>query len=310
MGATELHQDEAVLLAHALVARLAEDVGARVLFIKGPTAVAQGVRPSRPSADVDVLVDPTAFEALCAAIESAGWRRRFGPSPLAHIKDLSFEHSAHFIHDGWPCDLDVHFTFPGFFAEPGLVFAALWEQRSSQVVAGRPVTTPDVLGQSLVVGLHALRDPHRPKSRADLEHLAALLTRTLDDAGRASLAELSVVTGARDSARELLESAGIDVDGPATPSPKLAAWEIFQEFGDTAGSMWLVELRRARWRERPGLLARAALPPRSALFGPDLAGTATRRQVAGAQLARWARALTALPRAAVILRRLRRSPRS
>ena len=39
---------EAVPLAHALVARLAELEGVRILFIKGPTAVALGARPPRP----------------------------------------------------------------------------------------------------------------------------------------------------------------------------------------------------------------------------------------------------------------------
>ncbi|HEV7171578.1 MAG TPA: hypothetical protein VGN50_01660, partial [Pedococcus sp.] len=126
MEQTTLTLDEAVLLAHGLVQRLADSVGARVLFVKGPTAVAVGARPPRPSSDVDVLVDPASFETLCAAIEGVAWVRRHAPMPVSRAADLAFDHSAHFIHEEWPCDLDVHFCFPGFFADPPAVFDALW----------------------------------------------------------------------------------------------------------------------------------------------------------------------------------------
>src|SRR6476661_8445988 len=89
---------DAVLLAHALVSRLAAIEDARVLFIKGPTAVAMGVRPPRPSSDVDVLVDPAMFEAICSALRRCGWSLRAPIGVLAHAADLSFEHSAHFVH--------------------------------------------------------------------------------------------------------------------------------------------------------------------------------------------------------------------
>ena len=45
----DLRVSEAVALAHALVAHLAELKGIRILFVKGPTAVALGARPPRPS---------------------------------------------------------------------------------------------------------------------------------------------------------------------------------------------------------------------------------------------------------------------
>src|SRR5689334_4083770 len=113
MEETALTTDEAVLLAHGLVQRLAESVGARVLFVKGPTAVAVGARPPRPSSDVDVLVDPASFATLCEAIEGLGWIRRVVPTHVPRAADVLFDHSAHFIHPQWPCDLDVHYLFPG-----------------------------------------------------------------------------------------------------------------------------------------------------------------------------------------------------
>ena len=153
-----------------------------------------------------LLVDPPSFEAVCDAIERLGWTQRFAETPLRHIADVAFDHSAHFIHEEWPCDLDVHFLFPGFLAEPSDVFDALWKSRVETDIAGVMVPTPDLAGHALVVGLHALRDPGKPLSKADLAHLATV-TQHLGDADRAHLGELAVATGSHDSARPLLESA-------------------------------------------------------------------------------------------------------
>ena len=80
---TELALDEAVPLAHALVDRVAVDHDVRVLFIKGPAAAGQGLRPARPSVDVDVLVDPSRRSLLAERADRPGLGRR-EPVPLAH----------------------------------------------------------------------------------------------------------------------------------------------------------------------------------------------------------------------------------
>jgi hypothetical protein len=307
MEQTALTTDEAVLLAHGLVQRLADSVGARVMFVKGPTAVAVGARPPRPSSDVDVLVDPASFDTLCAAIEGLGWLRRHPALPVPRAADLAFDHSAHFIHQLWPCDLDLHYLFPGFLADPSTVFQALWAARTEVAVAGVPVNTPDLAGQALVVGLHALRDLDRPGSEEDLAHLARVLPSSLDDAGRAALAQLAVDTGAQDSAREVLAGAGLAPKPSAKASPELRAWQLRKQFGTTSGSLWLVELTRAPWRQRARVLAHAILPPREVLLSSHLVATATRGQVAGLQVRRWGRGLRALPRALRILGQLRGS---
>jgi hypothetical protein len=80
---------EAVPLAHALVARLAELEDVRILFIEGPTAVALDARPPRPSTDVDVLCEPGGLETLGPVLERCGWRRRVPESLTERFQHAS-----------------------------------------------------------------------------------------------------------------------------------------------------------------------------------------------------------------------------
>ena len=70
-----LRAEEAVPLLHALIARAADDLGVRVLAIKGPVVALQGLREQRTSADVDVLVHPRDLEPLVDGLVALGWRR-------------------------------------------------------------------------------------------------------------------------------------------------------------------------------------------------------------------------------------------
>ncbi|MDR6864154.1 nucleotidyltransferase family protein [Phycicoccus sp. 3266] len=305
---TELQQDEAVLLAHALVARVTERTGARALFVKGPTAVALGVRPARPSSDVDVLVDPASFDATCAAMEAAGWQLRTPLGSLRYAGEFAFDHSAHYIHPHWPVDVDVHYSFPGFLADPSAAFDALWERRTDVEVAGRPAPTPDRLGQALVVGLHALRDPEKAQSRQDLAHLGAVLA-NLTPADRDALRGLARDTGASGTGAELLRLAGTS---PLPLSPeeedRLVDWELRRQ-GHGVGTVWLVELTEAPWRARAAVLGRALVPPREHFVASTSAADLSRAQLAGLHLRRWGRGLTGAPHALTVLLR-RRSART
>ncbi len=295
MEAARLETQEAVLLAHALLSRLAEDVQARVLFIKGPTAVAVGARPVRGSSDVDALVEPTAFRKVCQALERCGWSLRTPLEPVRNGSGLALEHSAHYLHPDWPCDIDVHYLFPGFLAPPAQVFDRLWERRITVTLAGREVSSPDVLGQSLVVALHALRDLASAHGRHDLEHLTGVLQGAGGERVR-ELVALADATGAVDTARPLLTTLTCELPAPHR-STGLSDWEFRQRTMGVPGSLWLGELRRAGWRGRGSLLRQAVLPPRELMLSSHLATGATRRQVLGLHLTRWRRGLRALPQA-------------
>ena len=290
---------EAVPLAHALVARLAELEGVRILFIKGPTAVALGARPPRPSTDVDVLCEPGGLEKLGPSLERCGWRKRVAKSSvhaLEHASKYLFEHSVHFIHDEWPCDLDVHFNFPGFLAPDDVVFEELWRRHTTVEVASWPVPCADLLGQAAIVGLHALRDPQFRHTSSDVDYVAQRL-RAQGTAAATDLAALASATGSTETLRPLLES----VDAPAMASawhdPEMRRrWEVRTQNAGAYTTSWLIELRHTPWRAKPRLVRRALLLPTDELYSVDIGLPRTRRNTARLHLERWGRAARHLPR--------------
>jgi hypothetical protein len=293
----ELRMSEAVPLAHALVARLAELEGVRILFVKGPTAVALGARPPRQSTDVDVLCEPSGMERLGAALERCDWRRRVPRSSvhqLEHAAKYLFEHSVHYIHDEWPCDLDIHFNFPGFLAPDDVVFEELWRRRTTVDVANWPVPCADLLGQAAIVALHSLRDPQFSHSSRDAEFVA----NSLGQKGSATveaLAQLATATGSGETLRPLLERLGApSVESNVDPE-LVRRWRVRQQNAGAYTTSWLIELRHRSWREKPGLVRRALLLPKDELFSANVGLPRTRRNTARLQLQRWLRAARYLP---------------
>jgi hypothetical protein len=289
---------EAVPLAHALVARLAELEGVRILFVKGPTAVALGARPPRPSTDVDVLCEPGGMERLGVALERCGWRRRVPRSSVHELKHAAkylFDHSVHYIHDEWPCDLDIHFNFPGFLAPDDVVFEELWQGRTTVDVAHWPVPCAGLLGQAAIVALHSLRDPQFSHTSPDPDFVADSLERQGTTTVEA-FAQLAVATGSAETLRPLLERLGAPaVDSNVDPE-LLRRWQVRQQNGRAYASSWLIELRHRPWREKPGLVGRALFLPPEELFSSHAGLPRTRRNKGRLHLERWLRAARYLPR--------------
>lgn len=290
---------EAVPLAHALVARLAELERVRILFVKGPTAVALGARPPRPSTDVDVLCEPGGMERLEAALERCGWRRRAPKSSiqaLEHAAMYLFEHSVHYIHDEWPCDLDVHFNFPGFLAPDDVVFEELWLRRATVEVANWPVPCADALGQAAIVALHCLRDPQVVLTAADLDFTARSLGR-LGPGAAADFATLAAATGSTETLRPLFESLSSPTQISPWSDPELIRrWQVRTQNAGAYTTSWLIELRHLPWREKPALISRAMFLPADELFSDHVGMPRTRRNTALLHFQRWARAVRYLPR--------------
>lgn len=289
---------EAVPLAHALVARLAELEGICILFVKGPTAVALGARPPRPSSDVDVLCEPGSMELLGAALEACGWRRRIGKSSLHQLEygaRYLFEHSLHYIHDEWPCDIDVHYNFPGFLAPDEVVFEALWTRRVTVDVAHTPVQCADLIGQVAIVGLHALREPLATVSKADLEFLADSLGHARPST-IAALSALTLDTGCSQTLRPLLEHVGApDIQSPYEDRWALNRWRTRTDASGAYTTSWLIEMRQASWQRKTALLRRDLFPPLDIVFSRHIGVPKTPVNVVRLYASRWWTALCYLP---------------
>jgi hypothetical protein len=286
---------------------VAEESGIRVLFIKGPILAMQGLRPERPSVDVDVLVDPSRFEDAQQILREHGWRIDV-PSTGAHV--MTF-HSKTYRHDTWPCEIDVHDRFPGFFAEPQVVFEALWARRTTATIAGREVPCPDLLGNAAIAALHALRDPSYERSRRDLAYMTETLRERLDDSGLKDLAELAAETGAADTLRPFLDGLGAPAIGVgSTPVEDLEAWRIRTSSSGVKAVPYLYQLRRAPMREKLPLLWHALVLTEGEIrkAQPDAAPGAWGLFRARVRRLKWA--LRHLPRAAGIVWRAQRETTS
>ncbi len=289
---TELTLPEAVPLAHALVDRIARERDVRVLFIKGPTAQAQGLREPRVSLDVDALVDPARRHLLAERLTEMGW---VDEHPYTSPTVLPM-HSLTHRHRSWPCELDLHDRFPGFFVEPQAAFERLWEGRVDVTVAAREIPCPEPAGQALVLALHALRDPHDPSKAAELAQLTERVTESATRASLRGLAELARDLGAADTAAPFLDEVGAPAVGRgSTRADDLLAWQLRTQPADVTAVSWVHELRRLPWRRRPGYLWYAATLSDVELRLADPGLPPGRIPLLRARLRRLRRGLAALP---------------
>jgi Uncharacterised nucleotidyltransferase len=303
-SASELALVEAVPLAHALVARAAADHDVRVLFIKGPVATEQGLRPVRQSVDVDVLVDPMRRGLLAGMLDALGW---VDENPYLSPTVLP-QHSLTHRHESWPCELDLHDRFPGFFADPQAVFEALWARRTTVRVAGQDVPAPDRAGHSLILALHSLRDPQQSWRQVDLHDLEQRLDGGLDAAELRDLAGLAHGLGAADTAAPFLRAVGAPPVGLGSTAPAdLRAWRLRTEPSDTTAVSWIEELRHLPLRRWPRYLWYAAVLSEQELRLVQPGLPPGRLALLGARLRRLGRGLAALPGA---LRSVRESSKS
>jgi hypothetical protein len=300
---TELALYEAVPLAHAVVDRVAENVGVRILLIKGPVAVAQGLRRHRSSVDVDVLADPARRQHLAAALMELGWADedpRRSPTVLPR-------HSLTLRHPTWPCELDLHDRFPGLFLDRQELFERLWERRTRAEVAEREVWAPDPLAHALILALHSLRDPYDTPKRTDLDELVKNVPALFDDADRQALAELARDLGAADTAAPFLTEIGCPPIGRGSISIEdLRAWRLRTQPLDGTAVGWIEELRRLPKRSWPHYLWYAAVLSEKELRLQDPSMPEGSAPVWAARGRRLRRGLAAMPSA---VRSVRRSGR-
>jgi hypothetical protein len=292
----------AVPLAYALVGERARAAGVRALAIKGPAASLQGLRASRTSVDVDVLVAPTDVEHLAADLARVGWL----DGGVYSTPGIVPHHSINLRHPLWPCEIDLHWWFPGFLGEAGAVFDTLWSRRTTVALAGVEVAAPDEVAHAAVLALHHLRDGARSDAQERLHELVDRLGQRWGDIERRELAELAAETGAATTLRPVLQRLGCpsvsDVHALAVDP---SAWRLRSEVaGSTQVVPWLVGLARTPWLRRPAFVWRALwLDARH--FEVWAGRRLTRREVMVARWRRVRRALRAAPGAREAIRQAR-----
>ncbi|AZZ55626.1 hypothetical protein C5E08_06790 [Rathayibacter iranicus] len=216
----------ATRLAHVLVHEVGAAKRARVLSIKGPVNLHYELTPPYSPSDADVLVSPDDFEVVKEALLERGWVERDSDDDLPRMMRA---HAVTLINPEWPCDIDLHNSFPGLLVAPATAFDALWERRTAMECAGVDITVPDYDGAFILCLLHAYRDRHEWSKRNLIQSLLAI-----GDAGpffdrtKGGLPELTVRTGASVAMRDLLASRIEGIDGPTPPIDEdlLLAWRV------------------------------------------------------------------------------------
>lgn len=244
--------DEAVLLLHVLAARIFEQHNIRILFIKGPVAAMQGLRPRKTSVDVDALCEPEKFDAACRILEEIGWQRApgFSQNSLA----IGMYETTYQV-PGWPCTFDLHNRFPGLLAPSREVFDVLWKSRIDLAIAHQRVWTPSARDHFLILCVNALREL---PLQCDFQPIYGQLShawKELDHAARGDLNAAAYTLGATETARPVLEHFGVTVELRDRRYPKeYRQWMTSRQNPQDTGAVWLSRLFVARWPDRPRLI--------------------------------------------------------
>lgn len=259
-GASTLLLAEAVDLCHCLVAKVADSLGIRVIFIKGPISGLQGLRRPKISGDVDLLVPPADLPLLLEGLGNRGWKQR----PTDFDESTFPVHSVTLLHPMWPNDIDVHFRFPGMERPADECFEFLWRRTVDYPLAGRPLKAPSRELSICILALHALRSPWLEDSIAELTFLKSITAPEM----------LPVLLAVSDElmCRGALHPFLLANFGPSygsEPPPPSEEWRR-RVAARSLGSARLIALLEGPWRARPAMLYQALNPSKEALLAYDL----------------------------------------
>jgi hypothetical protein len=287
-AANEAHLSipEGVLLCHALVARVAENLDIRAFFIKGPASVLQGLREPKTSTDVDVFVAPSSLKDMVQGLRERGWRER----PVDPDSRTFPKHAVTLNHPEWPCCIDVHFRFPGMENLATDCFEVMWANTECLELAGQEVRIPSAALGILILALHALRSPHLHVCRQELEFLARL---TEGQSRSSALLDIATATGSLAAMHPFLEDL---VPKTALPWPEPSTEWRNRLLAREPGSARLIAITQASWREKPKLVWRALFPRPDVFLSGNIYADMSVRGLLSQHQARWARFLRSAPR--------------
>ncbi|WP_404371455.1 nucleotidyltransferase family protein [Kytococcus sedentarius] len=280
LGDVDVSPAEYLTLACAACQEVARRSNVDALFVKGVSAQRQFPLRTRAGSDVDVLVRPDHVSRYVDALQQAGWVLMRDSNAL----DLS-NHAVVLEHPVFACTVDVHRNFPGFDADAGEVFDAMWQDREHVAVAGRPCDAPSRIHHGSLLIVNAARTAGSVEARQVWEGWS--------DEER-SAARVSIASFKGESAAATQLPAAFQAAGQAR------YWQVVAD-RPTGTAMWLARLwDTPTWGARLRLLGHAALPP--AQWGePDRLSRRLRRLPA-----HWAKGLKQLPAAVRRMVELRR----
>lgn len=304
----QLNLEEAVALAHGLVSHQAQQHGIRVLFIKGPVAEHFELRPQRQSTDVDVLVDPEKLDSLVAILKNMGWYKR----PMVERPRILDQHSVTLIHDKWPCDIDLHLSFPGFLEKSQAVFEYLWNERELAPVAANLVPCPSLISAAAIQALHAFRDFDAPRNVVEYEYMLNRLESIPMDVLCHGLRSAATATKSFHTLQPMLSHFGVGLPPESSYSDSyktaLAEWAIRTTPETNNQSVTtLVTLLRPHEKNRLRILMASLVPREDDLRQNHPALPTGRSHYFIAVVQRLFRGVIFFPQAAYVALRYRRS---
>lgn len=236
-------------LVYALLANVAAENGIEILFIKGPTLHAQGLRDREHSGDVDCWVRPGDDLRLARAMTDWGW------TPLySAFTGTGVPHSMTLRAGEWGCAIDVHSRFPGMDVDPEVAFELVRNRAELRSFAGMVVHTPDKAVHAVIAALHEVRP-----------YLGAQPTRQQVEAARTALEAGGVdVIGVVEAVRasyvldEPLRAAFPHTTLPPRTHPAPADWGWRST--PIGPRRYLKALRLVPLRHRPAVLRRLLWP--------------------------------------------------
>lgn len=160
-------------LVYALVQRVATEAGIELVFIKGPTLHAQGLRERQHSGDVDCWVAPGDDIRLADAMRRWGWTPLILP-----FTGTTVSHSLTLVAGDWGSAIDVHTSFPGMRAGAAEAFRVLRGESEPRGFAGIQACTPNRSAHAVLSALHDMR-PYNGRIPSDIAvDVAAAVLRT------------------------------------------------------------------------------------------------------------------------------------
>lgn len=284
-----------ISLAIGLVAWICAARGVDAVLVKGAAAELTGLRQPRDLSDIDIVVRPEELDVFRGELEQRGWALR----PFEDRENVFPKHSLSMYHPQWPIDIDVHYQFPGFEADPDLVIDEILKDPLLVQTDNAQLQIPSKLGCAVFQALHDLRSPWESGASEAL----AELHRQTADINAAQFIDFAQRTNSLAALRPFLEQRP-DFAASKTVFPEPSAEWTLRTLGEDSASIRIFTLIRVPWRQKPRLAWRAAFPTRTALAARDIALTEQKWNLPGIHARRFMRFCRALPRTVRAVRQL------